>query len=351
MEKNRKQFLDVARGLAIICIVLGHLGQGSINRVVFTFHVPIFFLISGYFISAESSVKEFLKKKIRTLIVPYGVFCLAVILSAVAFDLLLNHGRNALQLAAEWFFAALYGAGDSYTYPFTIRAIGALWFLLATFWGSVALRFLLERKAGTRLAAIAVIFALTKWSTRIFWFPLSIQAGGAALLYMYIGYLCKDLLPMFQRLHVETKAALLALMTWVWIAFMVNFQSFWLVHCDVGRGVVDILGSLCACGCVLFMSYGISCRWKTFTKAVAWLGQYSLLVLGMHIIELNTFPWDSLISRVYGGTSDMVLLLIKILLKFLWIVPMTVIFSRWGFTRKLLGFEKIRKETRRVHDH
>ena len=180
MEKNRKQFLDVARGLAIICIVLGHLGQGSINRVVFTFHVPIFFLISGYFISAESSVKEFLKKKIRTLIVPYGVFCLAVILSAVAFDLLLNHGRNALQLAAEWFFAALYGAGDSYTYPFTIRAIGALWFLLATFWGSVALRFLLERKAGTRLAAIAVIFALTKWSTRIFWFPLSIQAGGGS---------------------------------------------------------------------------------------------------------------------------------------------------------------------------
>ena len=130
--------------MAIICIVLGHLGQGSINRVVFTFQVPIFFLISGYFISAESSVKEFLKKIIRTLIVPYGVFCLAVILSAVAFDLLLNHGRNALQLAAEWFFAALYGAGDSYTYPFTIRAIGALWFLLATFWGSVALRFLLE---------------------------------------------------------------------------------------------------------------------------------------------------------------------------------------------------------------
>ena len=57
MEKNRKQFLDVARGLAIICIVLGNLGQGSIHRVVFTFHVPIFFLISGYFISAESSVK------------------------------------------------------------------------------------------------------------------------------------------------------------------------------------------------------------------------------------------------------------------------------------------------------
>ena len=340
MEKNRKQFLDVARGLAIICIVLGHLGQGSINRVVFTFHVPIFFLISGYFISAESSVKEFLKKKIRTLIVPYGVFCLAVILSAVAFDLLLNHGRNALQLAAEWFFAALYGAGDSYTYPFTIRAIGALWFLLATFWGSVALRILLDCKAGTRLAVVAAVFALSKWSTCIFWFPLSIQAGGAALLYMYIGYLCKDLLPMFQRLRMETKAALLSLMAWVWVAFMVNFQSFWLVHCDFGRGVVDIIGSLCACACVLVLSYCISSRWKKLAKAAAYLGRYSLLVLGMHIIELNTFPWDSLISKVYGGTSDAVFLLIKIMLKFLWIVPMTVVFSRWRFTRKLLGFEK-----------
>ena len=47
--KTRIRFIDTARGIAIICIILGHLGSASINRVVYTFHIPLFFLITGYF--------------------------------------------------------------------------------------------------------------------------------------------------------------------------------------------------------------------------------------------------------------------------------------------------------------
>lgn len=43
-EKNRVQYFDIARGIAMICIILGHLNNSLINRVVFTFHVPIFSL-------------------------------------------------------------------------------------------------------------------------------------------------------------------------------------------------------------------------------------------------------------------------------------------------------------------
>ena len=48
MAENRIRSVDVARGVAIVCIVLGHLGVDGINRVVFTFHVPLFCLLSGY---------------------------------------------------------------------------------------------------------------------------------------------------------------------------------------------------------------------------------------------------------------------------------------------------------------
>ena len=47
--KNRVQYFDIARGIAMICIILGHLNNSLINRVVFTFHVPIFFLYHGLF--------------------------------------------------------------------------------------------------------------------------------------------------------------------------------------------------------------------------------------------------------------------------------------------------------------
>lgn len=41
--KNRVKYIDIARGIAILCIILGHLGNATINRIVYTFHVPIFF--------------------------------------------------------------------------------------------------------------------------------------------------------------------------------------------------------------------------------------------------------------------------------------------------------------------
>ena len=69
-ESSRKKDIDIARGIAILCIIIGHLGRpaiNTINRVVFTFHVPIFFLISGFFFSEEGDILPFIKKKLKCL--------------------------------------------------------------------------------------------------------------------------------------------------------------------------------------------------------------------------------------------------------------------------------------------
>ena len=76
---GRISYIDVAKGISMICIILGHLNCHAINRVVFPFHVPVFFLITGYFTDRESGLRDFVKKKARTLLVPYFVTCLAII--------------------------------------------------------------------------------------------------------------------------------------------------------------------------------------------------------------------------------------------------------------------------------
>lgn len=68
-SENRLQYVDIAKGIGMICIILGHLSESNINRIVFTFHVPIFFLITGYFINSNSSIRNFVKNKVKTLIV------------------------------------------------------------------------------------------------------------------------------------------------------------------------------------------------------------------------------------------------------------------------------------------
>ncbi len=79
-EKSRVRYLDIARGICMISIVLGHLGNSSINRIVFTYHIPIFYLIAGYF-SKKESIPDYLKHKAKTVLVPYYISAALVMLS------------------------------------------------------------------------------------------------------------------------------------------------------------------------------------------------------------------------------------------------------------------------------
>ena len=82
LENKRLQYIDIAKGIAMICIILGHMGNANINRIVFTFHVPIFFFITGYFISDKCEVNIFVRNKVRTLIIPYIITCFAIVIIA-----------------------------------------------------------------------------------------------------------------------------------------------------------------------------------------------------------------------------------------------------------------------------
>ena len=94
--KSRLIYIDVARGLAILFVVIGHMNQFYRDNLgienpqmlafIYTFHMPLFFIISGMLFS-EKSYREtsffcFVIKKIKSLIIPYiffdilgGVYC------------------------------------------------------------------------------------------------------------------------------------------------------------------------------------------------------------------------------------------------------------------------------------
>ena len=339
MERQKRlKYLDIARGIAMLCIIIGHLGNGIINRVVFTFHVPVFFMITGYFTTDKLSNKEFIKKKFRTLIVPYFITCLVIVLLATVIGLLKNGTEGAKYAFIDWCYASVYGAGDSYSEPFYIKAIGAIWFLWATFLGSIFLKLSVRMKEFIRLIFIIALFMLGYFSRRLFWFPFSIQAGCCATLFMYIGYIYKKIEPNLYNINSEFKKAWLIFALVVWAFFIKDFQSFWLVHCDIGRGIVDIWGSICACYVVIQISKGIDLKLNLLSKGLAYIGKYSLLMLCFHVIELNLFPWWSLTNKLceYGMPSVLFLPFI-IGGKFTVDISLTFFASRIRIVRKLFG--------------
>ena len=132
MEKNRIIYFDIAKGIGMLCVILGHLSLSAINMVVFTFHMPLFFIISGYFMKKQDT-RLVIHKKFRQLLIPYFLTCLAIAGVSIVKDLLLGRTDELAHNLLLWCYAGFYGSGNPYSHPFYVKAIGAIWFL---FWST-----------------------------------------------------------------------------------------------------------------------------------------------------------------------------------------------------------------------
>lgn len=75
-EKKRISFIDVAKFIGIFAIYLGHLNDSLSKQFIFTFHVPLFFLISGCMetLNKEEKFSKYLFKKIKSILIPFFIF-------------------------------------------------------------------------------------------------------------------------------------------------------------------------------------------------------------------------------------------------------------------------------------
>ena len=73
---SRIQWIDVAKGYGTLLVIFAHLGRGTIGLWMYSFHLPLFFFLSGYVFSTKYNFKEFFVKKIRSIVIPY--FCLGI---------------------------------------------------------------------------------------------------------------------------------------------------------------------------------------------------------------------------------------------------------------------------------
>lgn len=130
MTMKRLDYIDVLKGLAILCITFLHFEEGVIpgwlNSWIGNFMITAFYFSSGWLMglqNKEVSVKDLAKKRLRSLGIPYLYFTFIILIFDVVWYLCGNYDLKFL-------LTELYKA-------VTLRGIGTLWFLPSLFFGEL----------------------------------------------------------------------------------------------------------------------------------------------------------------------------------------------------------------------
>lgn len=74
-NKQRIEWIDTIKGVGIILVLIGHCNIPNINQYIYLFHMPLFYIISGYCWNVDKNCnlpfKDFFNKKFNSYIIPY----------------------------------------------------------------------------------------------------------------------------------------------------------------------------------------------------------------------------------------------------------------------------------------
>jgi fucose 4-O-acetylase-like acetyltransferase len=106
---KRIEYLDIARGIGILLVVLGHNDFEAISvfvhQVIYSFHIPLFFFLSGYFINTSIPFFDFFKKRFSSLLKPYFFIIFLIYFTSVSFE------KMGFNTAITRIVKSLYGTG------------------------------------------------------------------------------------------------------------------------------------------------------------------------------------------------------------------------------------------------
>lgn len=313
--KARLAYMDIARGIAMVCIVAGHFGIATINRVVYTFHVPLFFLMSGFFFSVKGTWTEFLLGKAKQLLLPYLIGCVGIFAASFIYFAAVGWLPEFPPRALYIIEASLWGAGTYHEAPLVVHQIGALWFLPALFFGYCTLR----AAVGTRFPlAVVLAAAVLGWlSSRFFWLPLSLQPGMFCSLFLYLGYAVRQrqLLRYLSSCRGLAVAAV-ALMLWGYCVY--RGTAINVVEVGVNGGLIAFVGALAGSYVMVVTSFALERFIRPIARFFNYYGQSTLGILVFHAMADFVWPWGHLYGLLgsfgwVGAPAHLVVLGVNVL--------------------------------------
>ncbi len=279
-QARRLFWVDYAKGIAIILVVYRHILIGiersgievsewlrNVNEMVYSFRMPLFFILSGIFISRtieKYKGNTFIKLKSKTILYPYLVWGIIQITIQIVLSKYTNSHRSLVD----------------YTYLIiNPRAIDQLWYLLALFNCSILFYLLFSLSKSNSWVLLTISFVLYSGSYLIEHISLFHDIF-YYFFFLVLGHLGRQIfLDDAYRVYLKSPKVL-----FITLPFFFATQWYWLNHQDMNHILFIPIALI---GCFVIYSISFILAERNWLQVITIAGRHSLQIYLMHLLIVS----------------------------------------------------------------
>lgn len=282
MKQTRDMTIDIVKFIGIVLVVFAHtVTNESLHNIIYCFHMPLFFIISGmtFFYSYRNkyTVKEFIKKKLKTIMIPYFIFLTLSFLYWITIERRFRANQNVDMIGN--FFNIFFCFIKSEWYEANI----VMWFLPCLFSSEVIFFIINDKIKNIKSFWIAIIgitiigFVLNNY--KIF-LPWGIETAFLVQIFLASGYYINK----YKIYEVKNTFKMLTIITAITIlviAINMNNNVSMLEHMYKNQ-LMFILGAFSGTNLVIILSTYIKSLIRKTNNIIIYLGSNSLVIMMCH---------------------------------------------------------------------
>ncbi|MCM1138656.1 MAG: acyltransferase family protein [Muribaculum sp.] len=313
-QQNRILWIDCLKGIAILLVVIGHNANETIGRFIYCFHMPLFFLLSGFLFSPKPYTQHLVKSSKR-LLLPY-VFFVALISLPFLCNYLI---KNDLTGGGKLLLRLIYGG------RFLVGEYGVLWFITVLWCSQNLFNILVQNKLREYWIPILIFVGyLSQLLPNVL--PWDIQVVPIATVYIWIGYLVKQYV--YPKLNLRNLNVLLitSIAILLTIFLLRDFLALDMKFNIFPYYGVSLISATISSMAVAIISIYIS-KFNLLSKIFGYLGLASMVIMYIHqSVKCILF------TRIGMVEYHLAVIISAIIIS----LAVYELFKRFSFTRKMI---------------
>lgn len=270
-QKKRIEFIDLAKGVCILLVVIGHCGVDIPIPGFGMMRMPLYFILSGLFFKDYGGFLELMVKKINKILIPFIFF---YVIAYIPFYILKIYKPDIIVTEAQGFLDVI---NNRHFFN------GPIWFLLSLFWTNLIFCLIslnIKNEYFRGLTAVLIgLFGILLGKFDIF-LPCFLDVAMTALPYFYIGYILKKTPLLFPNKY--DRYNILIILAGYFVTFVITMcfdKTYMSFHYNkmYGNVLLNYIGSFTCVVAVLML-----CKMIKKLPIVSFCGRYSIVLLCLH---------------------------------------------------------------------